>query len=202
MRSAAAALVAIVCWAGLAVQFAASYSSIHDIGATLWVLARFFTILTNLLAAIAMTSAAIGQRPSPEALGGVTLALILVGLVYAFLLQGLQHLSGPALVADFLLHKVSPILMALWWLLFSPRGRLNWKAPLWWAIYPLAYFAYVLGRGQLDHRYPYPFVDVAKLGWLQVGLNAGGIAMAFILAGLTLVWVDSWRPLGPSGGRR
>src|SRR5690242_17465444 len=69
MRNAAAALVAIVCWAGLAVQFAASYSGIHDIGSTLWVLARFFTIITNLLVAIAMTAVAIGQKPSPGVLG-------------------------------------------------------------------------------------------------------------------------------------
>jgi len=202
MRNAAAALVAIVCWAGLAVQFAASYSGIHDIGSTLWVLARFFTIITNLLVAIAMTAVAIGQKPSPGVLGGVTLALILVGAVYAFLLQGLHHLSGPALVADFLLHKVSPVLMFLWWVFFSPRGRLQWRAPVWWSIYPIVYFAYVIARGQLDHRYPYPFIDVGKLGWLQVALNAGGIALAFILAGLALVWVDSWRPLGPRGGKR
>lgn len=202
MRNPAAALVAIVCWAGLAVQFAASYSNIHDIGSTLWVLGRFFTITTNFLVAIVMTAAAIGRRPSPAVLGGLTLALILVGLVYAFLLEGLHHLRGPALVADFLLHKVSPILMALWWLLFAPRGRLQWSAPAWWSIYPIVYFAYVIARGQLDHRYPYPFIDVAKLGWLQVALNAGGIALAFMLAGLALVWVDSWRPLGPSGGKR
>ena len=202
MRNVAAALVAIVCWAGLAVQFAASYSSIHDIGGTLWVLCRFFTVTTNLLVAAAMTGAAIGRRPSPGVLGGLTLALILVGVVYAFLLQGLHHLRGSALVADFLLHKVSPILMALWWLLFSPRARLQWSAPVWWSIYPIVYFAYVIARGQFDHRYPYPFIDVAKLGWLQVALNAGGIALAFILAGFALVWVDSWRPLGPSAGRR
>jgi hypothetical protein len=48
----------------------------------------------------------------------------------------------------------------------------------------------------LDGRYPYPFLDVGKIGWLQTALNAGGIAMAFILAGLLLVWVDRWRPLG------
>lgn len=202
MRSAAAALVAIACWAGLAVQFASSYANIHHIGTTLWVLARFFTTITNLLAATVMTGVAIGKEPSPRILGGLTLAMILVGVVYAFLLQGLQHLAGPALVADFLLHKVTPILMLLWWLLFAPRARLSFSAPFWWAVYPLAYFAYVVGRARWDHHYPYPFIDISKLGWLQVALNAGGIALAFILAGFALVWIDSWRPLGQSGGKR
>ncbi len=130
MRNAAAALVAIVCWAGLAVQFAATYGVQHDVTATLWVLARFFTILTNLLVAVTMTWVAIGRKVSPEVLGGLTLALLLVGVIYMTLLRGLMHLNGPALIADTLFHKVSPVLMALWWLLFAPRARLRWSAPI------------------------------------------------------------------------
>jgi hypothetical protein len=202
MPKAGAALVAIVCWAGLAIQFSATYGHQHDVVATLWILARFFTILTNLALAITMTAVAIGRKISPFLLGGITLAILLVGAVYATLLAGLHELKGPALVADILLHKISPLLMATWWLLFAPRARLRWNAPVQWALYPLAYFAYSLARGQVDHRYPYPFMDVGKLGWVQVALNAGGIAMAFILAGFLLVWIDRWRPLGSKGGSR
>ena len=126
----------------------------------------------------------------------MTLAILLVGVVYYALLQGLHHLKGAALVADLLLHRASPIAMTSWWLLFAPRGRLQWSAPLRWVVYPVAYFLYVLGRGQLDGKYPYPFIDVGQLGWLQVAINAGGIALGFILAGLLLVWIDRWRPLG------
>jgi hypothetical protein len=201
MRNAAAALVAIICWAGLAIQFSATYGHQHDVAASLWLLARFFTIITNLVLAVTMTAAAIGRRVAPFIIGGVTLAILLVGVVYATLLAGLHALSGPALVADILLHKVSPVAMALWWLFFAPRAQLGWRAPLWWSLYPLAYFAYALGRGQLDHRYPYPFMDLGKLGWMQTALNAGGIALAFILAGFALVWVDRWRPLGSKRGR-
>ena len=202
MRNAAAALVAIVCWAGLAIQFAATYGAHHDVIGTLWILARFFTILTNLLVALTMTWVAIGRKVSPEVLGGLTLAIILVGVVYMTLLRGLLHLSGAALLADTLLHKVSPVLMALWWLFFAPRAKLRWNAPMLWAVYPLAYLVYALARGQMDGRYPYPFIDVGKLGWLQTALNVGGIALGFILAGFALVWIDSWRPLGSSRGSR
>jgi hypothetical protein len=202
MSRIAAAIVAIICWAGLAVQFSATYGNQQDVIATLWVLARFFTILTNLLLAITMTAVAIGRRVAPSVLGGITLAILLVGVVYAILLAKLVHLSGPALVADVLLHKVSPVAMALWWLFFAPRGRLKRIAPLWWSAYPLVYLAYALGRGQLDHRYPYPFIDIGKLGWLQVALNAGGIALAFIVAGFLLVWIDTWLPLGSKGSSR
>lgn len=193
---AAAALVALACWAGLAIQFSATYGAQHDVGLTLWVLARFFTILTNLLVAVAMSWVAIGGRVSALILGGLMLALVLVGTVYALLLAKLYHLSGAVLIGDRLMHRISPALMALWWLMFAPRAKLRWSAALWWCVYPLTYFAYVVIRGHFDGRYPYPFIDVAKLGWLQAALNAGGIAAAFILAGFLIVWIDSWRPLG------
>ncbi len=202
MHRAAAALVAIVCWAGLAIQFSDTYASHHDLVATLWTLGRFFTILTNLAVAVAMTWIAIGRRVSPFVLGGLTIAILLVGVVYAVLLAGLHELRGPALIANFLLHKASPVLMAIWWLLFAPRAKLRSNAALWWSVYPLAYFLYVLARGWFDHKYPYPFIDVSRLGWLQTALNAGGIAVAFILAGLLLVWIDRWRPLGSRGSSR
>ena len=203
MARIAAALIALICWAGIALQFWASFTFRHyDLVLTVWTLLRFFTIISNLALAVTMTMVALGLRVSPVVLGGLTLAILLVGIVYRTLLAGLHPLSGLPLIANYLLHDISPIAMTAYWLLFVPRGRLRWSAPWQWAIFPVAYFLYVLGRGQLDHRYPYPFIDVGKLGWLQVGLNAGGIALAFILAGFLLVWVDSWRPLGPSRGRR
>jgi len=202
MHKAAAAVVAIAAWAALAVQFSATYGEQRDVLATLWIIARYFTIVTNLLVATVMTGVAIGRRVSPLVLGGLALAMLLVGIVYAVLLQHLYHLTGTAKVADFLLHKVSPFLTALWWLLFAPRAKLRWNAPLWWAAYPLAYFAYVLVRGASDGKYPYPFLDVGRLGWLQAALNAGGIALGFILGGLLLVWIDGWRPLGSRTSKR
>ena len=203
MARIAAALIALICWVGIALQFWASFTFRHyDLVLTVWTLLRFFTIITNLALAVTMTMVALGRRVSPVVLGGLALAILLVGIVYRTLLAGLHPLSGLPLIANYLLHDVSPLAMTAHWLLFVPRGRLTWSAPWQWALFPVAYFLYVLGRGQLDHRYPYPFIDVGKLGWLQVGLNAGGIALAFILAGFALVWIDSWRPLGPSRGRR
>lgn len=196
MRNAAAALVAIVCWAGLGVQFAATLGHDHQVVSALWTLARFFTITTNLLVALLMTWIAIGRRVPPLILGGLTLSDLLVGVVYGLLLRGLHPLNGAALAANVLLHDVSPVLMALWWLLFAPRDRLQWNAPWLWALYPFAYLLYVLARGRFDGRYPYPFINPPKIGWAQTALNVGGIALGFIICGFALVWIDSWRPLG------
>lgn len=203
MPRVAAAIVALICWVGLALQFWSSFTFRHyDLVLTLWTLARFFTVISNLALAIAMTAVALGRRLSPLVLGGLTLAILLVGIVYATLLRGLHPLGGLALIANHLLHDVSPPAMALYWLLFVPRRSLRWNAPWYWVIFPGAYLIYALARGYFDHNYPYPFIDVGKLGWTQVAFNVGGIALAFLLAGFVLVWVDRWRPLGPSRGRR
>ena len=89
MGRAAAALIALVCWAGLGLQFWVSFTSHQfDVRLTLWILARFFTILANLALAVAMTVVAAGRRPSSLVLGGLTLAILLVGIVYATCFAG------------------------------------------------------------------------------------------------------------------
>lgn len=193
----AAAAVALAAWAGLAVQFDATFAGAGSVTATLWILLRFFTVITNLLVALSMSWLALGRRLSPFIIGGLTLAILLVGIVHALLLSGLLELSGGARLADTLLHKVTPVLMPGWWLLFAPKGGLGWRDPAWWSLYPLAYFAYALLRGAGEGRYAYPFIDVAALGLGQVLVNALLIAAAFLLAGLGLVGFD--RRLGRGG---
>ena len=127
---------------------------------------------------------------SSFAIGGVTLAILLVGIVYATLLNGLVELSGGALLADFILHRFTPVLVPLWWLAFATKGGLRARDPLLFALYPLAYFGYALARGAADGRYPYPFMDVARLGWDETGLNALIMAAGFLVAGFGLYRLD------------
>lgn len=182
-----AAFVAACAWAGLAIQFYATFSSNGDVLATIWILVRFFTVLTNLLVAVTMTIIVSGRRVSPFVQGGVALAIILVGTVYVTLLRGLQELAGPALLADMILHYVVPVATAIYWLAFAPKIGLNWRHPLAWSLYPLAYFGYALLRGSVDGRYPYPFMNLDELGLARTLLNGAGIAIGFILAGLVMV---------------
>jgi methionine-R-sulfoxide reductase len=188
----AAAAVALVALAGLEVQLEASIGLTGTAVAALAEMLRYFTIIANLLAAFVFGSIALGGRryATPFALGGVTLALLLVGIVYGLLLNGLLSLSGGALLADTLLHKVTPVLVPLWWLAFAPKGGLKPRDPLLWALLPLAYFGYALARGAMDGRYPYPFMNVAELGVARTLLNAVLMAAGFLLCGALLVWLD------------
>ncbi|MEQ7874161.1 Pr6Pr family membrane protein [Sphingomonas sp. ASV193] len=190
MARIAAGLVAAAGWVGLAVQFAATREQGFSTPATLWILARYFTILANLMVASTLTARAAGVAVSPRLLGGAALAILLVGVVYITLLRGLLELSGGALLADRLLHYVTPLLVPLWWAVFAPKGRLKWIDPALWALFPLAYLPYALARGAAEGVYAYPFLNVGRLGGATVALYATAIAVAFLLAGAALVVID------------
>lgn len=185
-----AGVVALVAMAGLAVQFGATLTQTGSVGETLWILLRFFTVLTNMAVALAFAAVALGWRITPRCIGGVLLAILLVGIIYGLLLRGLLSLSGGALLADTLLHKVTPLLAPLWWIVFARKGWLGWRDPWIWAIFPMAYLPYALLRGAMEGKYAYPFINVPNLGIGQVALNAVLIATGFVLAGHALVWID------------
>lgn len=186
----AAAVVALAAWVGLAIQFDATFGTTGSVGETLWILLRFFTVLTNLAVALLFSAIALGIDAPPSLLAGVTLAIVLVGVIYMLLLRGLLELSGGALLADAILHKLVPLLVPLYWLAFAAKGQLRWRDPLIWSLFPLAYLGYALVRGSAEGRYAYPFIDVADLGGTQVAINAVFIALGFIAFGLAVVALD------------
>lgn len=189
-RRIGAGVVALTAAAGLAIQYRATLGQTGSVGETLWILARFFTVLTNAAVAVVFAGIALGARVTARRIGGVTLAILLVGVIYGLLLRGLLSLSGGALLADTLLHKVVPVLVALWWIFCAPKGKLRWRDPWWWAAFPAAYLPYALARGAIEGKYAYPFINVDRLGIGQVLLNALGIATGFLVAGFALVWLD------------
>ncbi len=64
-------------------------------------------------------------------------------------------------------------------------GARRWPGPS-----ALVYFAYILARAHYDGRYPYPFINVARIGWERTAINAVVITLAFMVFGLGLVALD------------
>ncbi len=195
-----AALIALSAWTGLAVQFDATLGANGTVGAALWILLRFFTIMVAL--AVALTFTALALRPrvaSPALLGGLTLNALLVAIVYRALIAGTLVQSDQEKLADLFLHGITPVLVLLFWLLCVPRGALRVRDVWPWAAAPLLYFAYALMRGGADGIYPYPFLDVGRIGFVAVLRNAAVIAAGFLVAEFGLVWVDRW--LGSKSSR-
>ena len=187
----AAAIVAIIAWVGLGTQLQASLGLTGgSLPAALWTMLFYFTIIANLLVALGFSVIALGRPLSPFVIGGLVLAIVLVGVVYNTLLVGMVELSGGALLADFINHTLTPILVPLWWLIFAKRGGLGWRDPLLWALLPVLYFIYGILRASTEGRYPYPFMDVGRLGWTQVGVSAVVMAAGFVVVGYVLVAVD------------
>ena len=120
----------------------------------------------------------------------------LVCLIVHLILRHLQVLTGNAFVADTILHYAMPILFVIFWIGWVPKHSLQRRHALWWALYPLAYFVYAMLRGAGSGFYPYPFIDVAKLGFQPVVINAVLFSVAFFVAGLALIAVDRAWPFG------
>ncbi|MBC3376829.1 Pr6Pr family membrane protein [Pseudomonas sp. SWRI92] len=159
----------------------------------------FFTVLTNTLAAVVLTweltrreSAARRWFLRPAVRSGIAVSIALVGLAYNLLLRHLWQPEGWQFVADELLHDVMPVLFLIYWWRCVPKGTLRLGHIGLWVIYPLVYFGYVLFRGDLLAAYPYPFIDVANLGYPQVFVNAGGILAGFVGIALGVVGLDRW----------
>jgi hypothetical protein len=194
---AAAAVIALVALLSLAAQARVSWGLLGDTataGRLLWLMAGYFTILSNALAALVLGRAALTGVPvAPVPAGALALSLGLVGIVYHLLLAGLWAPVGLAFWADQGLHNAMPALVVLWWWFLADKRGLRATAPLGWLAWPAAYLVYALIRGGLTRWYPYPFLDLAALGPGAVALNLAGLLLALGAAGTAMLGLARWR---------
>jgi hypothetical protein len=188
----AAAAIALAAWAGILIHIEALWTQSGSLFEALWIIGRYFTVLTNLIVAVQFTLIAFGRRSAanPRLIAATTLAIVLVGVVYGLLLHGLVELTAGAAVANVLLHRLTPLMVPLFWLFYVPKGTLRWSDPALWTGYPVVYLVYALARGAADGKYAYPFIDVAANGVAQVAITCAIIAVAFVAVGLAFVWLD------------
>ena len=92
--------------------------------------------------------------------------------------------QGAQWLADVLLHYLMPLGYLAFWLFVMRKAGLRWYDPLLWLIYPVFYLGFVLVHGRFTGFYPYPFIDVSKIGYGKMMLNALGIAAAFLVVRL------------------
>lgn len=196
--------MAALAWFGLGLQLLLSLRLVVAQGGTLLgglvVYLGYFTVLTNLLMALSLslallrpTSAAGRWCRRPGVATAVAVSIALVGLTYHLLLRHVWDPQGLQKVADVTLHYALPLLGVLHWWLAVPPARMAWHAPLAWSLWPLAYLGYALLRGLWLGTYPYPFIDVAALGYPHTLLNALGLWAVFLLVGAAFVAVARWR---------
>ena len=189
-----AAVFAAIGWFAVFGQFLTSHAD--SVASTINYLS-YFTIFSNILVATTLTAAALAPRSSlgrfllrPTTATAGALYITVTGIVFYVILSRLYHLEGWTLIFDHLLHYVMPPAYVLFWLVFIPKGTLHLRNVPGFLVFPLAYAAWTLIHGPLSGFYPYPFVDVPKLGYPRVFLNIVEFVIFFSLVGSCYVLVD------------
>lgn len=187
-----AALLAVILWFGIILQF---YISIPDYvekgrttGGAIVQLLSYFTIQTNFLLALLLTLLVLKPQSKwgrffaePYVIGAMEAYITIVGLVYHFMLRDQFHPVALFKVTSDIFHIVSPIAFVLFWLFLVKKTSIKWINTIFWLVYPLIYTIYILIRGALTGYYPYNFLDVTELGYGQVMINCGFLLVGFII---------------------
>ncbi len=182
------ALTGLAVLIGLAVQSAVAVTAkqgfFHSLPARLFNVFCFFTIQSNVL--VGITSLLLAVNPHRTSTVFRTfrftgiLAITVTGLVYHGMLRSLFDLESWALVADNLIHTVVPILAVVGWLAFGPRGMTSRRIMWLSVLFPVAWLVFTLIRGAIVDFYPYPFVDVIRLGYAKVLVNCVWVAVLYL----------------------
>lgn len=158
---------------------------------TAWDMARYFTILTNLLVAVtfAVISRPVKAGYAAPWLAALSLAAVMSGLIYHLMLAHLVTFTGLGWWADHGLHSLIPVAIALWWLIHAPKQRLDYADLPIFVLWPSIYGAYVLARGAVDGIYPYPFIDLSVMAPIAVATNLVGLLVLFLLCGVLMILI-------------
>ncbi|HEY4854026.1 MAG TPA: Pr6Pr family membrane protein [Streptosporangiaceae bacterium] len=153
----------------------------------------FFTVQSNLIVGATTLLLAVKLDRSSTVFRTFRLiglvAITITGIVYHVALARLLDLEGWHQLGDQLVHTVVPVLAVVGWLMFGPRrltsARIAWLSVL----FPFCWIAFTLVRGAVIDWYPYPFIDVTKLGYGKVILNCFWISLLLfgLAAGATAI---------------
>ena len=185
------AVLAVLAWFALAAQlYIIMRYRTSSVGATLVQYFSYYTILTNIMIAWVCTVLFIRREDTSgrkKVLTAILVYILTVGLTYNLMLRSLWKPEGLQLLADNLLHSIIPLLYLVFWLLFVKKHTLQWNNFLPWLIYPLLYLIYVMIRGAIFGVYPYPFIDVAQIGYPKALLNAVMVTGVIVIFSLLSV---------------
>lgn len=153
----------------------------------------FFTIQSNIIGAVAITTAALAGPVARSSVwlsqlrGAATLYMGITGMIFSLLLSG-ADVQTPIPWVNSVLHYVFPLFIVIDWLVDRSVRPLSFRQGLVFLVYPVAYGAYSLIRGPIADWYPYPFLDPRTSGYLYVA-----VMMVFVaVVGLGLAWVLCW----------
>lgn len=167
-------------------------AGVETVAQKLWLMADFFTILTDALVTLHLLAIAKGWQMPASRAAGLLVSVLLVALVYHMLLARLWAPQGLAWWADQGLHSALPLGYLAWWIVFAPKD-ISLKTLPNWLVWPLSYCAYALFRGDITGFWPYPFLNADRLGWPRVALNVTWLGLGFVATSLAVLGFARWR---------
>ncbi len=201
LKRTAAALLALLGWATLLRQFYFSMMASGVVGISQGEgVVRFFsyfTVQTNILAALVLTAFAIKTGPEewlvhPFVRSAVATYIVMVGIIYETMLSPIEPLQNVQSFTNIAMHYLMPLGYLVFWLTCVRKAGLRWYDPLLWLIYPLFYLGLVLVGGKMSGFYPYPFLDAKTLGYAGVAANTAGLLVVCAAIGMCLVLIGWW----------
>jgi hypothetical protein len=182
---------------GLQFWLMAKYPDAHSLVVTIINFFSYFTILTNALLACSMILPVIAPATSlgrlfskPSVRTAIASYSIVVAIVYFVFLRNIGGDQGLELVADRLLHYVTPALFVVDWLAFVVKGQVRWTLVGTSIIFPIFYGIWTLIHGALTGWYPYPFFNPTRIGYPRTFANFAAFIYIFLAAALIFVVID------------
>ncbi|MCA0910434.1 Pr6Pr family membrane protein [Qipengyuania gaetbuli] len=182
-----AGIISLAAFIGLAVQSTLNLERDGSPLVSFALLLRFFTIWSNLAAAVLFAwIAAKGSihRAVPFALAT---AITIVAIVYHTLLAADHYPVGLDWYTNQMHHTIIPAATVGWWLAFTRPVNNGWKDLPLVMIAPVAYTVFALVYGEMSGFYAYFFLDVPQYGYGRVFANIAGLALVFMLFGALLL---------------
>ncbi|WPO77759.1 Pr6Pr family membrane protein [Flavobacterium sp. KACC 22761] len=160
----------------------------------------FFTILTNSIVFLWSALFLFGGKSNIKSffskcatITAITVYILIVGIVFNLLLRSVAHLEGQHRIVSEIFHTVVPVLFFVYWLLYVNPEKISFKVISFWLIYPIIYMIYTLCHGMLTNFYPYPFVDVTKIGLEKAIINGFFVLVAFVVLSCILIFISNKR---------
>ncbi len=160
----------------------------------------FFTILSNMIAAILLLVGAVRWRSEHSATldflrGGAVVYMSITGIVFAVLLSG-TNVDTAIPWVNSVVHELMPIVVVVDWLLDPPKARLTYRQGAVWLVFPAAWIVYELIRGAVTGKYHYPFTNPSNGGYASVGLTSVAILVLMLAVSAAVVWLGNIRVVG------
>jgi len=156
----------------------------------------FFTIQSNMLVAFYMLWSSYldlkGKNSKYEDLvrGGVTIYISITGFVFFIMLKDIIDPQGIRFYTNIIEHYIIPSSMIVCSVVWGNSKTLKFNYIVYWCIYPFSYFVYTLIRGRFIRVYPYPFIDVSKLGYINALRNSFIVFIVFIIFSAVVILIN------------